>query len=153
MLRRVFDETQAIRPIGAEPIDPALMNGLDRHRIEIEPPCAAILLADEQARFFQHFEMVHNRDPADIERSGQLADGLTRLIADKIKNAPPRLMRKGMEDQIHIVISNHVITYLHVFVRVNACHENFRAEGRFIRIDSRMDAVTRYGLPSVTESG
>lgn len=106
----LFDEAEPVGPKRAEAINPALMNGLDRHRIEIEPPRAPIFLADQQAGFFQHFEMVHDRDAADIKGFGKLADALARMIPDKVQDPPPRLMREGVKDQIHIIISNHVIT-------------------------------------------
>ena len=110
MFGRVFDEAETIGPIGAKAVNQALMNGLDRHHIEIKPPRASILLADQKPSLFKNFEMVHDGDAADIKRFGELAYAVSWMIADQIQDPPPRLMREGVKDQIHIIISNHVIT-------------------------------------------
>ena len=86
------------------------MDGLDRHRIEIQTARPAILLADQQSSLFQNLEMIHDRNAGDIKGFCKLTNPLPRLITHQVKNAPPRLMREGVKDQIHIVVSNHVIT-------------------------------------------
>ncbi len=99
-------------------IGPTLVDLLDRHRVQIEPAGAAILLTDNQICAFEHANMRHDRDTSHIEIARKLADSQTGIIAQMIKDRPARSVRKGMKDLIRIAFGKHVITYLHITIRV-----------------------------------
>ncbi len=44
-------------------LDPAFVYALNRADIQVVPAAAALLLADDQARFLEHLQMLHDRSP------------------------------------------------------------------------------------------
>ncbi len=90
------------------------MDELDRHRIEVKPAAAAVLLAEDEPCPFQHVEMVHHGDAADVEVLSQLTDRDARPGIDQVEHAPPVHVGQGVKDRIHVVICKHVITLLHI---------------------------------------
>ena len=91
-------------------VAPAFVNHLDWIDIQIEAARTSLLLADHQACTLQNGEVIHHRDPADIEIRREGADRLARLCAEQIKNGAACFMGERVEDLIHIFISDHVIT-------------------------------------------
>ena len=82
-------------------IAPPFVDQLQRDEVEIELPGASGSLADHQSGFFQDGEMVHDRDAADVERFGELANALIELVAQRYYAA------RGTDTQPRLtVISN-----------------------------------------------
>ena len=64
---------------------------------------AAVSLASNQTRAFEHVEVLRNRGHRDRERGCELADGL-RSVREPIDDAPPGRVRERMEDRIEVLV-------------------------------------------------
>lgn len=106
----MFDEGKARCEVRAELICPALMDLLDWNCMDVEPAGATVLLANDKASLFEHAQMLHDRDPRNIETASELAHGKTGLGAQPIENRPARLVSQGLKHIVHVRFGNHVIT-------------------------------------------
>ncbi|KCZ65989.1 hypothetical protein L53_01360 [Hyphomonas sp. L-53-1-40] len=95
---------------------PTILDHLDGRRVEIEPTAAAVLLTDHEARLLKHGQMVHHRNAADIEMLCQFSHRTAGIGFQYVEDLPPALMGECVENSRHVLISNHVITKLHIKV-------------------------------------
>ena len=85
------------RGVGA---DPAVVDVLDRHRVEVIPAFAPAAFGDDQPRIFQHFEMLHDSASVDVaEVAAQRARG-ERLILERVEDLASDVRCQGFENLI-----------------------------------------------------
>src|SRR3546814_15788188 len=82
-LPRLLEPRQPCRRRGGVGADPAVVDILDRHCVEMVPPLAPAALGDDESGIFQHFQMLHHRAAIEFgEMRAQRAGG-QRLILDR----------------------------------------------------------------------
>ena len=59
-----------INGVGRIVPDPAIINMLDRQRIEIVPALPTAFMGDDQIRLFEDFEMLHHGAPVELRETG-----------------------------------------------------------------------------------
>jgi len=84
-------------------LNPALVDALDRAYIQVIPPAAPFLLADCQARFLEHTEMLHDRGSVKPRQALAQFPGGHRRIAQQVQNLPAIRASQGLEHQIVLI--------------------------------------------------
>ena len=103
----IFEARHLSGPIGAVFRGPALVNHLDRRGVEIELARAAVFFGDDEVRLFQHCEMLHDGDAADIEFAGERANADARFFLYDIEHASAAFMGERLKHGVHIFVIQH----------------------------------------------
>ena len=68
---------------------PTVVDQLDRHDVKVQLSCSPRLLRDEESRFSEHAEMLHDRDAAHVEILADVVHAATWQAFDHIEDFPP----------------------------------------------------------------
>src|SRR5436309_252302 len=72
--------------------DPAVVDLLDRQRVEMVPALAPLALCDDQIGLFEYLEMHHHRAPVHVRESlAERAGGLRQILQPVEQLAPARM--------------------------------------------------------------
>src|SRR5918993_4735295 len=66
--------------------DPALVDLVDRQRIEVVPALASLARGDHQVRLFEHFQMLHHRAAIELRKQAAQHAGGQRLVAQLVED-------------------------------------------------------------------
>ena len=85
--------------------DPAIVDVLDRHRVQMIPPFAAAPLGDHQPRVLQHLQMLHHRAAVDVGEMAAQRAGRQRLVLEIIEDLSPDRRGERLEGRIELVVN------------------------------------------------
>ena len=80
--------------------DPAFLQIVDWHRIQVIPALPATPLNRDQAGFLQNPEMLHDRAAIDCRQRRTQSTGGPRAIRQQIQQLPTQLVAERLEKQI-----------------------------------------------------
>ena len=109
-----FDQANSVKPMGGVAVDPTLVDKLEREGVEIEVAAAPLSGAGDQVCLCQYAQVIHHCHAAHVEMCGEFANGKAGAIAQVIEYRAAGFLGEGLENRIHIFISKHEITLLHV---------------------------------------
>ena len=102
---RLFEPRQPRARGGGVGADPAVVDVLDRYRVEMIPALAAAALGDDEPCILEHLEMLHHRAAVDIgEMDAQRARG-QRLVLQIVQYLAPDRRGEGLEGRIELVVN------------------------------------------------
>ena len=93
------------RPLG-ELVDPAVVNHLDRHRVEEVQLLPAGAAGDDQPRVLQHPQVLHHAEPGHLDVRLELGERAAVPLEQPVQQAPPGRVRERLEHAV-VVHSGH----------------------------------------------
>lgn len=79
---------------------PAIVDALNRHRIEVEPAAAPFLFADQQVGGLQPRQMLHGGNAAKGKVRGDTLHRHPWTCLDQVHHLPPGRMGDGLKDKV-----------------------------------------------------
>src|ERR1700730_18965718 len=92
---------QGIQPPPLEFSNPALLDFMDRDRVQVMQLLASLPLGDDKIGSLKHTEMLCDRLPAHVQTLAELAEGLTVGLEQSVKQLPAAGIGERLEDVIH----------------------------------------------------
>src|SRR5215218_1603798 len=98
-----------------ERVEPPLQLALDRHRVQLVPALASLAANENDARAFEHAEVLHDRETRELGEP--LAERVCRQrpVAQRVEHRPPMRRAEGLPHLF--VIGQQVIFLSHIYER------------------------------------
>ena len=103
----VLQAGDVTRPQRAVLVGPALVDQLDRHRVEVQTTLTARLLRQHETRAFQHRQVLHDGDSAHVEVFCQRAHVAAGIPVEDVQDAPAVRVGQRLEYRVEAVVRRH----------------------------------------------